>query len=612
MIDEAELIIDNFAGGGGASTGIALALGRGPDIAINHDPVAIAMHEANHPHTKHYTESVWDVDPIAITNELPVGLAWFSPDCTHFSGAKGGKPVDKGIRGLAWVAVKWATLKRPRVQMLENVPEFKTWGPLTEGPDGKMYPDKKRKGETFNAFIACLTTGLDPDHPAWEEIRETLGPGFPYERLEHGLGYQVEWKELRACDFGAPTIRKRLFIVMRCDGRPIVWPEPTHGDPKSKEVQSGKLLPWRTAAEIIDWSIPCPSIFERKRPLKEATLRRIARGIQKFVIDSPEPFIVPVTHQGADRVCSINAPIPTVTGANRGEFALISPTLIQTGYGEREGQAPRVPGLDKPLGTVVAGGQKHAVVTAYLDRQFTRSVGQEADAPVGTVTAGGSGKTNLVAAFLSQYNTETPSHFARGQDLDTPLYTVPTANRYGLVAASLVKHYGGGYTGPGNGVEEPVSTVTATDHNSLVTSHLIKLRGTCAHGQRVDEPMPTVTSGGLHIGEVRAFLVKYFSTAVGQSLKEPLHTATAKARFGLVTIHGEDYQIVDIGMRMLKPRELYDAQGFPKTYIIDVTVNGKRLTLAEQVDKCGNAVPPAFSRALVMANLPEMCEQVAA
>lgn len=534
-IDEMELMVDNFAGGGGASTGIALATGREVDIAINHDPAAIAMHAANHPNTKHYTESVWDVDPVEVTQGRPVGLAWFSPDCTHFSIAKGGRPVHKAIRGLAWVAVKWAALKRPRVQMLENVKEFQDWGPVDENGQ----PIKERKGETFGAFIACLTTGLAADNPAWAEIREVLGTNFPYHLLEQGLGYDVEWRLLRACDFGAPTIRRRLFIVMRCDDRPIVWPQPTHGDPKSAAVKSGKLKPWRTAAEIIDWSIPCPSIFERKRPLKDATLRRIARGIMKFVVNNAEPFIIPVTHHGADRVVSINAQVPTVTAAHRGEFALISPTLVQTGYGERAGQAPRVPGLHKPLGTAVAGGQKHA----------------------------------LVAAFLTQYHSETASHEARGQTMDRPVLTVDTANRYGLV-----------------------------------TSNLVKLRGTCAHGQPVTEPVATVTASGLHIAEVRAFLVKYFSTAVGQSCNESLHTATAKARFGLVTVAGEDYQIADIGMRMLKPRELYNAQDFPPDYIIDVNLNGKKFTLAEQVDKCGNAVPPVFSKVLVEANLPELCE----
>lgn len=548
-IDELkELVVDNFAGGGGASTGIALAIGRSVDIAINHDPAAIAMHRTNHPETKHFCESVWDIDPRKVTQGQAVGLCWFSPDCKHFSKAKGGKPVDKSIRGLAWVAVRWAATVKPRVIILENVEEFVTWGPLVDGR-----PDPKRKGRTFQAFVNALKR----------------------------LGYQVEWKELRACDYGAPTIRKRLFLVARRDGRPIVWPRPTHGDPKSEAVTSGRLKPWRTAAEIIDWSIPCPSIFERKRPLKENTLRRIARGIQKFVINNPQPFIIPVTHHGGpNRVVSLDSPFPTVTAAHRGEYALIAPTI---------------------------------------DRQFTRSVGHGADGPLGTVTAGGSGKSNLVAAFLAQYHGETANHEARGQTLDRPILTVDTSNRYGLVAANLI-HLGHGEEAKGKkrwshgvrAVEVPLNTITASGATAgLVTSHLIKLRGTCADGQSVTEPMPTVTAGGLHVGEVRAFLLKYYGTADdGQAVDEPLHTVTSKARFGLVTIEGEDYQIVDIGMRMLEPHELFAANGFPDDYIIDRDVDGNRYSKAAQVARCGNAVPPHLARALVEANLPELCSRV--
>jgi DNA (cytosine-5)-methyltransferase 1 len=577
IADLRELVVDNFAGGGGASTGIALAIDRSVDIAINHDPAAIAMHQANHPDTLHLCESVWEVNPRKVTQGQPVGLAWFSPDCTHFSKAKGGKPVSKKIRGLAWVAVRWVAQVRPRVIMIENVEEFVTWGPLiaardTEtgrllkkvyGEDGEscdivvaapgeevplelrvMHPDPKRKGQTFRAFV--------------NKLRK--------------FGYQVDWKELRACDYGAPTIRKRFFLVARCDGWPIVWPEPTHGDPKSKAVQSGKLQPWRTAAEIIDWSIPCPSIFERKRPLKEATLRRIARGIMKFVINNATPFIIPVTHHGSDRVASIDAPFPTITAAHRGE---------------------------------------HALITPVIDRQFTRSTANAADEPLGTITAGGSGKANLVTAFLTQYHTEATNSAVRGQTVDKPLLTQDASNRYGLVAASLVKHYGGGYTGAGNDPGEPLSTVTAVDHNALVTSHMIKMYGTNV-GQRTDEPLHTITAGGFHLGEVRAFLLKYYSTNVGQELDEPLQTVTTKHRFGLVTVHGEDYQIIDIGMRMLEPRELFKANGFPDDYIIDVEINGKKCSKASQVARCGNAVPPHFVKALVEANLPEMCGQISA
>lgn len=501
------IIVDNFAGGGGASIGISLALGRPVNVAINHDPVAIAMHRVNHPGTKHYLENVWDVDPRKVVAEFggrPVDLCWFSPDCKHFSKAKGGKPVDKSIRGLAWVAVRWAATVKPRMIILENVEEFKTWGPLLE--DGK--PNPKKKGKTFNAFINALK--------------------------RHG--YRVEYRELRACDYGAPTIRKRLFLVARCDGQPIRWPKPTHGDPASEAVKTGELKPWRTAAEIIDWSLPCPSIFERKRPLAENTMRRIARGIQRFVVESPEPFIIPIAYyNGSNPVHDIQEPLRTVTANPKGGyFALVSPTLIQTGYGEREGQKPRVPGLEKPLGTVVAGGQKHA----------------------------------LVAAFLAQYHTETAKHEVRGQALDSPIMTLDTSNRY-----------------------------------SLVTSHLIKLRGTCQHGQPVSEPAPTVTAGGLHIGEVRAFLTKFYGNETGQQCGDPLHTVTTKARFGLVTVHGQPYQIVDIGMRMLQPHELFAAQGFPASFIIDRDDEGKKFTKAAQVALCGNSVAPPVAEALVRCNM---------
>ncbi|WP_345805586.1 DNA cytosine methyltransferase [Bacillus subtilis] len=434
-----EIIVDNFAGGGGASTGIELATGLSVDIAINHDPAAIAMHQVNHPETEHYCESVWEVDPREAAKGRPIGLAWFSPDCKHFSKAKGGKPVEKSIRGLAWVAVRWAATVSPRVIILENVEEFQTWGPLAK--DGRPDPDKK--GNTFRSFVRALN--------------------------RHG--YKVEWKELRACDYGAPTIRKRLFLIARRDGRPIRWPEPTHGDPKSTAVKSGKLKPWRTAAEIMDWSLETPSIFNRKKPLSENTLRRIARGIQRFVIDSKKPFII----------------------GNRGN------SLIQMGYGDPEGR--RVLDLKKPIGTITAGGNKFAIAT----------------------------------------------------------------------------------------------------------SHLIKLRGTCRDGQTVTNPMPTITAGGLHVGEVRAFLTKYYGSDTGQSLSDPLHTVTTKDRFGLVTIKGENYQIADIGMRMLQPHELFAAQGFPIDYVIDRDINGVNYSKKKQIERCGNAVPPPFAEHLVRANLPELC-----
>ncbi|WP_284037432.1 DNA cytosine methyltransferase [Neobacillus sp. 114] len=436
-----EIIVDNFAGGGGASTGIEMATGLSVDIAINHDPAAIAMHKANHPDTEHYCESVWDVDPVQAVKGRKVGLAWFSPDCKHFSKAKGRKPVNKNIRGLAWIAVKWAIAVKPRVIMLENVEEFKTWGPLTE----EGYPDEAKKGRTFNSFVKSL----------------------------EALGYKVEFKELRACDYGAPTIRKRFFMIARCDGNPIVWPEPTHGDPHSLAVQTGRLKPWRTASEIIDWSIGTPSIFERKKPLAENTMRRIARGIQKFIIEDPNPYVLP----------------------------------------------------DKEA-----------------------------------------------AAFLTQYYTETNPDEVRGQSLREPIYTIPTANRFGLVTAFIAQHY---KTSTGNRVDQPLGAITTVNKASLVS----------------------------------AFLLKYYGSDVGQRLSEPLHTITTRDRFGLVTLQGQDYRIMDIGMRMLQPHELYPAQGFPENYIIDRDNTGKPYPKTEQVARVGNSVPPPFAESLVRANLPEYCSK---
>lgn len=608
-----ELIIDNFAGGGGASTGISLATGRSVDIAINHDPTAVRMHITNHPDTEHHCESVWDIDPREITKGRPVALCWLSPDCKHFSKAKGGRPVEKHIRGLAWVAVRWAATVRPRVIILENVEEFKTWGPLIAqkdkdtgrllkkvpycGDDDRvlyevvvsepgevvppelqvLVPDPKRKGHTFNSFVNAL-------------------------RYQ---GYHVDWRELRACDFGAPTIRKRLFLIARCDGQPIRWPKPTHGDPQSLTVKSGRLKPWRTAAEIIDWSLPCPSIFERKRPLAENTMRRIARGIQKFVLDNPSPFIIKVNHSGSGesfRGQDINEPFQTITAKNG--WGIVSPFIARIGQTGFSGDKMQYP-MDKPLTTVVSKAE-HLLVTPVIGRQFGNSIGHPIDEPLGTITAGGGGKSQLVAAFLSKYHGPKSPREVRGQEPVTPIQTVDTSNRFSLVTAFMAKHFGGGYTGPGNDLDEPLSTVTARDHNALVTSHLVKLRGTNT-GHAVDTPLHTITARGKHLGEVRAFLLKYYGTNIGQPLDEPLQTITTKHRFGLITIHGQDYQIVDIGMRMLEPHELFAAQGFPANYIIDRDYKGKRYSKANQVARCGNAVPPPFAEALTRANLPELC-----
>ncbi|MGI2079204.1 DNA cytosine methyltransferase [Shewanella putrefaciens] len=539
------LIVDNFAGGGGASTGMAWALGRSVDIAINHDQDAIAMHSANHPETLHYCESVFDVDPAQATAGKPVALAWFSPDCKHFSKAKGSKPVNKEIRGLAWVTVRWAMKVRPRVMMLENVEEFKTWGPLIQcQATDATHPCPERKGETFNAFVSMLSTGIDADHPALTECIETLGL-LDSAKLIKGLGYNVEFRELRACDYGAPTIRKRLFMIARCDGQPIVWPEPTHGAPDSEAVKSGKLLPWRTAAECIDWSLPCKTIFGRKKPLAENTMKRIAKGIQRFVIDAKEPFIVTCNHGG---------------DGFRGQ------------------------GLDKPFNTITAAHEAHGIVVPTL------------------------------APFITEHANASNQ---RNMPVDEPLRTICAQVKGGhfavvqpvLAAANICKHYGGNYTGPGDDLNNPLPTVTTVDHNALITSHMIKLRGTNI-GFPMDEPAHTITAGGLHLGEVRAFFIKYYGNEQdGVACNEPLHTITTNDRFGLVMIKGEPYQIIDIGMRMLEPHELFACQGFTPDYIIN-NYNGKS-TKKQQVARVGNSVPPQFAEALTRANLPELCTQTA-
>ena len=488
-----EIIVDSFAGGGGASLAIEMALGRGPDIAINHDPEAIAVHTANHPHTRHFCESVWDVNPLEATWGRPVCLAWFSPDCKHFSKAKGGKPVSKKIRGLAWVVIRWAAKVEPRIIILENVEEFQSWGPL-KGRRNKR-PCPARKGQYFHLFVSHL----------------------------QALGYQVEWKELKACDFGAPTTRKRLFIVARRDGLPIVWPEPTHGP--------GRAQPYRTAADCIDWSQPCPSIFGRKKPLAENTLRRIARGVKKYVLDAADPFIVRIGHTGhgdSGKIREINSPLGTVT--TKAEHCLVTPQIIHlTHHGERRAH-----------------------------------IGPE---PLPTITGANGGELALVSAFLA-------------------------------------KHYGGV---TGQDLPKPLGTVTTVDHHSLVTSHLVKLRGSMATHQQtaqdLRDPSPTITAGGLHLAEVRAFLIKYYGTDGDPVLGEPLHTITTKHRFGLVTVAGQDYQIADIGLRMLSPKELFLCQGFPDAYKFEIDFQGKRLSKAAQVRMCGNSVSPPCGAALILANV---------
>lgn len=476
-----EIIVDNFAGGGGASTGIELATGRPVTIAINHDPDAILMHKTNHPFTEHYQASVWDVNPYEVCRGRPVGLAWFSPDCKHFSKAKGGKPVDKNIRGLAWIVLRWAGTVRPRVIILENVEEFQTWGPVRRG-----HPVKSKAGQTFRKWISQL----------------------------QALGYAMQWRELVAADYGAPTTRKRFFLIARCDGRPIVWPEPTHAPASSQEVLEGRKKPWRSAAEIIDWSRPCPSIFDTReqirekyglsaqRPLRPNTLRRVIRGVDKFVIKNPEPFLVEVNHAGDFRGQAADTPLKTVTAKH--------------GYG-------------------------------------------------------------VVTPALIQYHTERTEN-VRGQGVADPLMTIDSSNRYGLAAASLVKYYGRDQHGQNIG--EPLHTVTARDREAVLAVHMVKMKGTNLG----------------HWPEIRELLNTYCEYSLGP--EDVL----------LFEISGVTYFLADIGLRMLIPRELYMANGFPEDYKIERDYTGTVYPKTKQVARCGNAVPPPFATALVRANLPEWCK----
>lgn len=542
-----ELIVDNFAGGGGASTGIELATGYSVDIAINHDPEAIRMHKVNHPNTEHYCENVWAVDPVKACNGHPVGLAWFSPDCKHFSKAKGGKPKDKNIRGLAWVALRWAGLVRPRVIMLENVEEFKTWGPLNR----RHHPIKSKQGRTFEKFVQQLTD----------------------------LGYEVQFKELVAADYGAPTMRKRFFMIARCDGKPIIWPEPTHAPVDSEEVKKGLLKPYVGAYTQLDFSLPCPSIFDTSeeikekygiravRPLAQKTMDRIARGLKKFVLDNPEPFIIQCNHGGERRPNDIREPMPTITGKHG--YGIVEPYMVQIGQ-----------------------------------TGFTKDRSKDVREPLTTIVS--KNEHCLISPTLIQYHSETSKDGVRGQTIEDPIMTVDSSNRYGLVASFLQKYYDGGYKGAGDTLENPLPTVTAWDHNSVVTANLIQMNNHC-DGRDLRDPIPTITAGDGHFGEVRAFLIKYYGQGTGQDIEEPLDTVTSRDRFGLVTIEGVDYQIVDIGLRMLEPKELYGCQGFPDDYIIDHDYTGKTYPRSEQVRRCGNAVCPPIPAALVKANLPELC-----
>lgn len=584
-----ELIVDNFAGGGGASTGIEMATGMSVDIAINHDIEAIRMHKANHPSTKHYCESVWDIDPVEVCKGHPVALAWFSPDCKHFSKAKGGKPKDKKIRGLAWVALRWAALVRPRVIMLENVEEFKTWGPLNRS----HRPIKAKQGVTFNKFC--------------QQLRE--------------LGYQVEFNELVAADYGAPTMRKRFFMIARCDGKPIVWPEPTHAQADSEEVKAGLLKPYVGAYTQLDFSLPCPSIFDTSeeikekygiravRPLAPKTMERIARGLKKFVLDNAEPFIVQVNHSGAksDYCNSMNEPLSTVTSKHG--FGIVEPYMVQ--IGQTGFTADRSKDVREPLTTIVSKNE-HCLIEPKLapiiDKAYGGNYqgnGSKVDEPLDTITT--VDHNRLVEAKLAPFmGTNTTNH--SGGDCKDPIHTITTGNQQCLISPTLIQYHSETSQNDvrGQTIEEPIMTVDSSNRYGLVTSFLSKFykSGT---GQDVREPLHTITTSAGHFGEVRAFLIKYYGECTGQDIKDPLDTVTSHDRFGLVTIEGVDYQIVDIGLRMLEPKELYGCQGFPDDYIIDHDYKGNKYSRTEQVRRCGNAVCPPIPAAMVKANLPECC-----
>lgn len=609
------IIVDNFAGGGGVSHGIERATGRPVEVAINHDPSALAMHEINHPFTKHYCENVWDVDPVEVANGRVVEVAWFSPDCKHHSKARGGKPREKHIRGLAWVAVRWAATVKPKIIILENVEEFQTWGPLLI--DGT--PDPKQKGRTFNSFVNALRK----------------------------QGYVVEYRELRACDYGAPTTRNRFFLIARCDGLPIVWPTPTHGDPNSNEVKSGKLKPWRNASEIIDWTIPCKSIFGRKKPLAVNTIKRITKGIDKFVIKNSNPFILQVNHSGArwDYCNSIEKPLSTITSRNG--YSLVTPVLSQLG---QTGGGDRLHDIKEPLSTIVSK-QEHCLATPLLTPclavNTSGHLGGSIKEPIHTITTGG--HHALVAPTLIQYHTET-SEQPRCQMLDKPVATIDSSPRYALTEAFISKYYGGTYDGAGSDLDEPIHTITSKDHNALATVNLCILRNNM-DGKSVDAPISTITTSAGHFAEQVNFLTKYYGKGVGQKIDSPIDTITSKDRFGIISakiikvsdssyfgnwndirnmlntycnynladdevillkINNIYYFISDIGFRMLEPRELFNGQGFSSDYIIDFDINGKSYSKKEKVARCGNSVPPQLAEALIRANAPELClvEQV--
>lgn len=651
-----ELIIDNFAGGGGTSTGLEAAFGRPVDIAINHDPEALAMHAANHPHTLHLCESVWDVNPIQVTGNQPVALVWLSPDCKHFSKAKGGTPVSKHIRGLAWVGMRWVAMCKPRVLMLENVEEFQTWGPILVGPDGQARPDPARRGKTFQSFVRQL-------------------------RMH---GYQVDWRELRASDHGTPTIRKRLFLVARRDGLPIVWPEQTHAEPTDRRVIAGKLAAHRTAAECIDFDLHAESVFGRKRPLVDNTMRRVAKGLWRHVLTSPNRFIVgrkaPYLNEHANasnqRTMPADAPLRTVCAQVKGgHFSVVAPTLaplrgtseqhlvghavdaplstvaasgthhalvganlVTVGYGERDGQQPRTQDIEAPLGTVVAGGIKSALVAAHLvdmghgegpagGKRFSHGI-RSLEVPLNTVTASG-GTSALAAVHL----THLTHHGERtGNDPREPLRTVTGANRgeQAMVSACLEQANGGFYDGDGRAVDDPMSTITSSGtQQRLITAYMVKYYSEGGQDSACSEPMHTVPTkarmGLVQTCQVPAATLAPEHAERARLCAELLHKHLPEhfldpAELVLMWHAGQWWVLVDITLRMLKPRELFRAQGFPRDYHFErvpdpalLFRDGKQaadprdvplidLSTTAQVRMCGNSVCPPLAEALARAN----------
>lgn len=582
-----EIIVDNFAGGGGASTGIELATGRPVTIAINHDPAAILMHKTNHPHTLHLQASVWDVDPEEVCAGRPVGLAWFSPDCKHFSKAKGSALVDRNIRGLAWIVLRWAGTVRPRVIILENVEEFTTWGPVRKGK-----PVKSKRGQTFQKWLSQLKA----------------------------LGYNVDYRELVAADYGTPTTRKRFALIARCDGEPIRWPDRTHAPADSEAVRRGELLPWRSAAEIIDWTVPMYSVFDSKeqirekhgvnavRPLAENTLRRIIRGVDKFTIKSGKPFIVDCNHTGGGHVAGADNPIGTVTQkCTKGICApVFAPaTLPNT---NRSVGSP----ASEPAHTITTAGNQilsAANLIQYHTEQTESVRANRLSEPLPTVDA--SNRYGLTAAHLTEY-------FGNGVPLDLrePLHTVTSHDREALTAVHLDKYFAGGYKNCGNTADEPLTTVTTEPRHSMIAAHIVEFKGQ-DKGQRMQNPLRTITASAGEFAVATVRIEKYAQGAklgywpeIRALLNRYCGYSLAEDEILLIRIWDAWHYISDISMRMLTPRELYAAMGFPPDYVIEKDYTGRPYPKSAQVARCGNAVCPQMASAVVRANFPEWAVQI--